>query len=226
MNTDNHHPIISIVLPTLGRVERLRIALESLWRSTEIPVECIVVSDEKASLKVAQTLNCRAIQRTAGPIEAWNIGAAEAMGEWIALGADDLIYHRNWAEEALKANIGGYVGFNDMWSKGIDWATHFMMTREFMVQHNGGCLAIPAYRSWYIDVETGYRAKRAGVYVLAKRAIVEHRHWMLGGAQNDKTYRNGQKWHEIDKEVFERRKAEGFIDDFDPVIVEKLEVRS
>ncbi len=212
-------PLISVIMPTLGRAERLKIAVNSLRRSTQIPVECIVVSEERASLQAAEALGCQIVNAGGTAVEKWNIGAAQALGEWIALGADDLIYHKSWAEEALRANIGGYVGFNDVWLKLKEFSTHFMMTRSFMVEHNGGCLAIPAYHSWCIDMETAARAKRAGVYVWARKAIVEHRHVDHGIARMDATYEIGRKWHEIDKTIFENRELAGFPDDFEPVIV-------
>lgn|SRR5574341_1143505 len=221
MNSSN--PLISIIMPTLGRPDRLRIAVNSLWRSTGTPVECVVISEEAASCRVAEELGCRVIRTTGGTaVEKWNIGAAEAHGAWIALGADDLIYHHNWAEEALRANLGGYVGFNDMWLKLDMFATHFMMTREFMIQHNGGCLAIPAYHSWCIDMETAARAKWAGAYVWARRAIVEHRHVDHGIARMDKTYEIGRGWHDVDKEIFESRELAGFPDDFEAVIISRI----
>jgi hypothetical protein len=168
-------------------------------------------------LSVSKSETARSALRLSA-VEKWNIGAASAQGDWIALGADDLIYHHAWAEEALRANIGGFVGFNDMWLRTDEFATHFMMTREFMVEHNGGCLAIPAYHSWCIDMETAARARRAGVYVWARKAIVEHRHVDHGIARMDATYEIGRVWHEIDKEIFARREAEGFVDDFEAVV--------
>ncbi len=212
-------PLISVIMPTLGRAERLKIAVNSLWRSTGIPVECIVVSEEAKSLKIAQELGCKPLISGGTAVEKWNLGLQLALGEWIALGADDLIYHHTWAEEALRANTGGFVGFNDMWLRTDEFSTHFMMTRDFMIEHNGGCLAIPAYHSWCIDMETAARAKRAGVYVWARKAIVEHRHVDHGIARMDATYEIGRKWHEIDKTIFENRELAGFPDDFEPVIV-------
>lgn len=210
-------PILSVILPTLGRPKRLDIAVSSLWSSTlDYEVECVVVTEEKASMAVATDLGCRVIKAAAGltAVEKWNIGAAEAKGEWIALGADDLLYHKGWLEAALDANIGGFVGFNDVWLKTREFATHFMMTREFAIQHNGGCLAIPAYHSWFLDMETAERARRAGGYVWAAKSRVEHRHVDHGMALLDKTYQIGRKWHDIDQATFEKRKASGFPDDF------------
>ncbi len=215
------NPLLSVILPTLGRAKRLEIAVTSLWRTTmDFNVECIVVSEEGASRRIGTDLGCRVIKTPGGltAVEKWNLGAAEAKGEWIALGADDLLYHKGWLEAALEANISGYVGFNDLFLRLRTFATHFMMTKAFAIENNGGCLAIPAYHSWFLDMETAARAKRAGAYVYAEKAIVEHRHVDHGMARMDPTYEIGKKWHDVDQAIYERRQVEGWPDDFSPVI--------
>jgi hypothetical protein len=193
-------------------------------------VEYILVldlDDEASALAVEPLAHVPGVQVLAGPagtaISKWNIGLAHARGNWIVLGADDLYFRDGWIDAMV--SVGSpFVGLRDVLPGDPDqaptwpWVSHYAMTREFIVRHHGGVLAIPHYHSWYTDVETCERAVRAGLFALTAVPVTEHRHVSHGKAPDDDTYRRGRQWHEMDRDVFIRRQRAGFPDDFEAVI--------
>ena len=98
------------------------------------------------------------------------------------------------------------------------WATHYAMTRDYLIEHNGGVLVCPAYHHQYIDVEACARAIRAGEYV-AGAAIIEHRHPANKTAEWDSTYMEGcQRWAAADGIINAQRVRAGYPDDFEAAI--------
>lgn len=157
-----------------------------------------------------------------GPIPAWNYGLSKCKGEIIILGADDLLFKQGWFEAMMEGfKKGQFVGLTYYTDNRGTWATHYAMTREYLIKHNGGVLACPAYHHQYIDKEGVDRAVRAGEYVVIEE-LVQHLHPMLGTAPWDETYKDGcLAWADADKEIFERRRAQGWPDDFESILKEE-----
>ncbi len=223
-NVDPPQMRVSIVIPTHGRQEQMRRCLDQLFATIQDrDVEVIVCSDDTwiddPRVKMKMT--------GGGSIEGWNIGLAESTGQAVVLGADDLWFMDGWLDAALRGLLQipekcGMVGFNDMHSDGHRFATHYLMTRDYIDQYNGGVLAIPAYQHNFIDVEATARAKRAGRYYYARDALVEHRHYIWNAAVKDETYERTAGTFQSDQALFERRCAMGFPNDFEPMIIRVL----
>jgi glycosyltransferase involved in cell wall biosynthesis len=156
-----------------------------------------------------------------GPVAAWNHALKVSTGEWLVLGADDLVFNPGWYEEMARGfEQGGFVALTYYPNNTIihDWATHFGMTREYIKKWNGGCMLTPHYHHQWIDPEASARAQYAGEYVEGVQ-IIEHKHPAYGTAEIDDTYRQGcYKWGTPDGEVFRRRQRQGFPDDFEAII--------
>lgn len=155
-------------------------------------------------------------------VQKWNYGI-ELFDDYDAyvLGADDLWAHDEWHNEALRVQRDtgcGFVGINDGHTDGSHMSTHYLMTRDFIIQHHGGVMAIPHYRSWGIDEEATIRAKRANSFAYADRAVLEHRHWVWNAAQVDQTYSAGKISHDYDIMTLKMRSHRGYPDDFMAVI--------
>ncbi|MBX5461637.1 MAG: glycosyltransferase [Steroidobacteraceae bacterium] len=75
-------PVVSVVLPTVrGRedlLDQTRAAFERTTAAAGVDLELVIVRDRP----------------TCG--EAWNDGAQAATGDWLLLGADDLVPHDGW----------------------------------------------------------------------------------------------------------------------------------
>jgi hypothetical protein len=223
-----------ILLPSLNRSERLRACLESIFETCGRDRVTTVVSLKKsdtASWKMLEKQPVIVIEQGAGvdnAVSAWNDALKHFpnYARYIAA-ADDLIFHRGWHEYGLlgmsELNHSGLVGFNDLNYSGDKlWASHWMASRDFLVEHNGGVLLTPHYKAWYTDPEICARARRVGKYLWKEGAVVEHRHPDFGLAEMDETYLSGQRYYALDAEIFADRQAHGFPDDFEPIITKDI----
>lgn len=122
-------PLVSIVIPTYARPERLRECLAALTRQT-LPADTfeIVVVDDGSPQPIAPAADTAAAgpmiriirQPNAGPSAARNRGVAEARGELIALTDDDCLPTPTWLESLVAAQrqcpdalVGG-ITFNGL----------------------------------------------------------------------------------------------------------------
>ena len=214
---------IAALIPTLHRPEGLIRVLSSL-RDTAPDVQIVVaVDDDDETAKHTARLFGAAVAVCKEPRQgcayAWNTAMQSvANADIYIIGSDDCIFTEGWLEAALRAlnKMGGsgLVGFNARWKK-TDVSFHYMMTRDFIIEHHGGVAAIPHYSSWCVDSEACERAMRAGKYVRALDAIVLHE-WL--GPDGDETYRIAKARRTPNKDLFFRRQEQGFPDDFDPIL--------
>jgi len=216
--------MISVVMPTKGRAAQARACVERLLETVRRvdtrghEVECIVVVDDAGDFDADDfgrahrnaPLRVMVFQGERGPIPAWNAGLGMARGEWIVTGADDLVWGDGWLEAALERSGSGFVGLYDGHTDPNERATHFLLSRAYIEEHQHGYLMPPWYRSWYPDAEICEVAKRAGAYVCAIGARVEHRHPNWGNSPDDATYQAGRAHHAADRRTFYRRKRFGF----------------
>ena len=110
------------------------------------------------------------------------------------------------------------VGIADGHQTSAAYAAHYVFSREFIVKHHGGVMAVPHYRSWYCDLEARKRADRAGAYAAPPGAMWYHNHVVFDRAPDDETYQRGKRWRAIDQQVYRERMDAGFPDDFEPIL--------
>lgn len=218
---------VSVIIPSRQRVAQVRECVERLWATVRgYDVECIVVAD--GDMATAQALDGVAsrtilLPMQCGALQAWNTGASLATGAVLVLGADDLWWFHGWIGEMLEVmaqfpNGDGMVGLNDLAHDGNKISTHFGVSRQCAIEHFGGCLVTPVYRHYYVDQEAAARAKRAGRFAWAQNAVAEHLHPVFGKARMDAVYEWPQASLEADGELFFKRAAAGWPDDFEPVL--------
>jgi glycosyltransferase involved in cell wall biosynthesis len=88
-------PLFSIIVPTYGRSEMLRCAVDSVLSQTVTDFECIVVDDASLdSLVVPDDPRIKVVRRevNGGPAAARNTGLAHATGHYITFLDDDDVY--------------------------------------------------------------------------------------------------------------------------------------
>jgi glycosyltransferase involved in cell wall biosynthesis len=236
--------MISVILPTRGRPAQAVACVKRLFETTlGYDVECVIVVD-RADAETLNALTALAdlpvvIHKMPGEFstapEKYNAGLAVARADtgkdWLVSGADDLYWHDGWLDAALAHENDGFIGLWDGHTDPSDCATHAMVTREFIEQVTFGYMAFPWYGAWYSDLEVRDLTRRAGRrYVVAKDAVVEHRHPTFGNAPTDETYLAGKKFHNADRRQYWRRKRLGFPshavewgDDVRPIIGVPLE---
>ena len=218
---------ISIIIPTYCRPRQVHDFTAQLIRTVErFDTEIIVVAEvnENAlSLVKALPVVTTFHKDWRGSMANWNIGAGMATGDILALFSDDLFPLDNWLDKALEQmEIAGccYCGLNDLLGRN-GWdsdPTHWIITRQGIIDHCGGCIMPPAYTMTYGDNEIAARLRRANQYTWCKQAMVDHRHPSQGKAKTDRGYLNMQRHLDADRLIFEARKALDWPDDFEPVV--------
>lgn len=218
---------VSVILPSRGRPEQAARCVErarATARGYDLEVIGIADADPATAAALAGVADqMLALPERVGPIAGWNLGAAAASGAVLVLGADDLWWFHGWIGEMLERmnefpGGDGMVGFNDLAQNGNELATHFAVSRQFAIEHFGGVLVCPHYQHYCVDNEATARGQRAGRYVWAQNAVTEHRHPVWRKARMDATYAERQPLLQADFELFQRRQAAGFPDDFEPVL--------
>lgn len=213
----------AVILPTWNRTQQAVACVTRFLETSSVDV-VIVTEDERAKYDQVKSKRIKfvSVSPRMTAVQKWNYGL-ECHPDYEAyfLGADDLWPDHGWHDEALrthKTRNRGCIGINDGVTDGDHLATHYLMTREFIAQHNGGVMACPHYRSWSLDLETTERAKLAGQYAWAQHASVEHRHVHFKKAAMDETYKRGYGYHSYDALICERRRQMGWPNDFEAVI--------
>ena len=215
--------MISVIMPSAGRPQLLRVALKSLRDTTQDnAVQVIAVVDaSRESLAAALDYCDIAIYRPelGGALSGWNVGAAVAAGDYLVLAADDLVFGRGWLDEALAVMedaLDGYgmVGFNDMSPNAQGRGTHYMVSRDYAVDCWGGVLVVPHYHHNYIDWEAQKRAEADGCYAWAEKAHVHHNHFDWDKARFDETYARSRAGLDGDRNLYYQREAAGFPNDY------------
>ena len=224
---------IAAAMPTYFRPIGLERALDSLY-SENPEIDTILVIDPGDL--VAETIAKKrkiayvvAPPKTRAPV-LWNLALSfQPDYDAYILGADDMAYLPGWwkaVSDALpKINNSGLVGFNDDFYDGdaVHWATHYLATRDFIVQYGGGALYPPCYRHYGGDPEMSWRAYAVGKFIWAKDAHVLHQL-----AEGDKDWRSesrewwGDATHvemmEEGKKMLDERRAQGFPNTWEPAL--------
>lgn len=158
-----------------------------------------------------------------GCSKAWNDALALSTGDPVVFAADDLIWQPGWLDAALSQlaefdDGWGLVGFNDgHW--GQELATHYLMSRRFIVEVLGGVVAWEFYGHSFNDLEVNERARRAGRYAWCDGARVYHEHWLFGDRQKDETDERTLGSHGQAQDTYRAREAAGFPNEgIEPVI--------
>jgi hypothetical protein len=157
-----------------------------------------------------------------GPAYAWNTGLKHTQFyDAYFLASDDTEFIPGWYGEVTKVlkeklNYSGVVGVNDGTGKyeRAGFATQFLITRDFIVEHNGGVVACPHYYCDFVDVELTERAKAVNKFAYADKSMVIH-HWR---EHDDMGYRKADDKRSEMRGVYLRRKANNFPDDYERII--------
>jgi hypothetical protein len=222
---------VCILLPTLERDSNLRRVLDSLKATA--PHASIVVAtdphDQKSRDRAAKyqgviIATCEASYM--GRANAWNTALRSAPASALAyvLGADDCIYRPDWLDFTLATlhlmGDSGVVGFDDGNPNAARyyWSTHWLATRDFLVEHNGGVMAPVGYYGDWIDVEVCTKAICVEKFSKCSMARVTH-DWHGGKDSVDNTYRRGFEHYQADKKLFEDRENDNFPCEWEPIIV-------
>lgn len=207
-----------MLIPVLARPHRVKHLLQAISSTTpnarvlfltdphdRITNETIQREKESASLQV-DAIACGGSYGSK-----INVGLRETVEPFLFLGADDLLPHFGWYEEAKShlAHKAEVVGINDLFPRRRQrHATHFLVAREYVqrgtIDGAPGILS-EAYSHMFVDDELIATAKYRDVYFYAENAIVEHLHPLAGKGRSDATYEKGFSTYASDRAIFLRR---------------------
>lgn len=228
-------PKLAVLIPSAYRRNELVRCLNSLQTSEDwpgMPINSVVVvspvDDDRPTLDFLEANHIPQIVRTRGEyalgaIYGWNTCLMLANdADLFVLAADDLVFHPNWFTFALdelnRMGGSGLVGFNDMSSDGTVYAGHWLADRNFIINHLGGTMYPPMYKSWWCDRETTDIAQSEGLYTWSARSLVEHYNYGFHKSQVDRTYRDAMPNYDDDEKLYRARKLAGFPKDYDPIL--------
>ena len=214
---------LSIIFPS-RRPEQLARCLNQLVKTIEgFDVEIVVIADAPGIAKAAAPYTDFIISsEPTTAIDAWNLGASMANGDWFFLGADDLYFTAGWLD-ALWPYLTpeyGVVGVDDdarSWER-IGWATHFAASRTFCIDYMGGVFLPPVYAHGFPDPEVCAVAITNRLFAYVPECLVEHRHYVWGKADNDAIYQAGDATFAADRKLHHERRALGFPVTWRPMI--------
>lgn len=217
-NPRNRMPELVMLIPVLARPHRVKPLLNSI-SSTTPHARVLFLTDSQDRItnetirreKDSTSLQVDAIACGGSYGRKINIGALETGEPFLFLGADDLLPHVGWYEEAKShlANRAEVVGVNDLLPrKRQRHATHFLVSREYVqrgtIDGTPGVVS-EAYSHMFVDDELIATAKYREIYFYAENAVVEHLHPMGGKGRYDATYKKGLSHFANDRVTFARR---------------------
>lgn len=128
---------VSVVIPTLGRPQRVVCAVDSALRQSYAPLEVIVVVDgpDPETVRVLrgisdERLRLIVLDENVGGSEARNAGVREASGEWVAFLDDD----DSWAAEKLELQMQAAASV---------WARYPIMSSRLLAHDPDGSRILP-----------------------------------------------------------------------------------
>lgn len=145
-----------------------------------------------------------------------NVGFRCTERPWVMLVGDDVRFHPNWFEAAVRCiQQSGcmVIGTNDLGNGAVvsgQHATHMLINRQYVndlgASWDGpGVVCHEGYRHSYVDDEIVRRAKQLGTWASARDSIVEHMHPAWGKGNHDDVYAMGGASMGADSQLFVQR---------------------
>ena len=201
---------VVVLVPMLGRPHAVEPLAESLAASTDdARILWIVSPDDRDVVAATRGMDVLSVpRRDRGDYAAkMNAGYRATTEPYLFLGACDIRFHPGWLPACMAKVKAGYqvIGTNDLGNKGTAdgrLSTHTLVVRSYVDRHGTidkrGELLHEGYWHEFVDNELVATAKHRGVYGHARRAHVEHLHWLWGKRDRDSVDAN-----------FEQRMLEG-----------------
>lgn len=223
---------ITAVIPVLNRPKNVSTFINSILdKSPKDKVEILFVTDKSCVDEINE------INKFSGPI---TIGIADEntiswakrinwginysllnyklleKSTWILCGADDIVFHDNWFEEAEKfaTDFSGVIGTNDLGNhaciNGIH-TTHPIVSRHYVenfgtIDNEKNKLCHEGYDHNFVDLELVQTAKKRNAWKHNANCKIEHNHPAWNKAANDDIYIKGQAKLSNDRNLWIKRK--------------------
>lgn len=221
-------PTIDIIVPTLGRAEKLRPLVFNIINVTpgwQWTVRFVLDEDDAASHFEVDALADNALGAVVEkvvcdgtyPVKV-NAGVRASLAQFVCLSGDDAVWHPGWNTAALKAFKPGVhvVGTRDLTPSSADGthSTQPIARRSYLVESGGawdepGVTYHEGYHHNFCETELCALAQHRGVWAFEPASVIEHRHPDWGTAEEDDTYKKGARvgWQE-DAALFALRRSQ------------------
>lgn len=219
--------MISIIIPSYGRPDKIRAAVENSHQNTVGVHEVVMVveldqlaqyEDAFAGIHAASWLSITCNERSRSYGGAINYACDYANGEYIFMASDDLDFHHGWDVEAMHTMLAlptiKVVGTNDLLNEFVlnGWhSTHSLVDRRYLEDPGGvigepGVALFEGYSHNYVDTEFIGTAKARSVFAPCLTSVVEHKHFTVGKSEKDETYEKGYLHLQEDHDLYQSRK--------------------
>jgi glycosyltransferase involved in cell wall biosynthesis len=218
--------VIDILIPSLGRAEKLIPLLDNINETTPEPHSVVFVLDEgdQESQEVVMgygkpgTWAYIVLQDGTLPVKT-NAGYHFGEGEFVLATGDDVVFHPGWLEAALAVFEDPtvcLVGGDDLSPATAD-RTHATMPilRRSYCEDPGAAFGErnsifhEGYTHNFVETETCHLAQHRGVWGWAEDCVIEHCHPAWGKRDEDDTDRKGnQQGWEQDEALFHQRQRQ------------------
>ena len=211
--------MISILLPSTGREQRLDELLTIMESALPSGGEIIVVMDRNdiverkkyemlGNLIVTHLRTRFVVTDVRGCWRCKNIALEYAKHDLILWTADDVKPHPGWFEKGIECfnhhfpDGLGLVALNDLHCMD-QTAGHAITTRRFLNVMFGYPHFPPEFHHFFLDTMISNRAKELGRYHFCEDAVMEHMHWRLGKSEYDATneWVDGQREKNDDESI-------------------------
>lgn len=212
--------MIDIIIPTIGRPQRLADLAANIHRATRSSHRIVFVTEgwddaTKAAVPAEDTVivNQRA-ENYAGSV---NTAYEQSAADWLFCGADDLIFHDGWDTECLAVadDWFGVIGTNDLLNPYVlagSHSTHSLVARRYLDDIGGvvdlgpGSFLPECYDHNFTDTEFIGTAKMRARFRPCLTAVVEHLHVTTGKAPADATHDRSIREYVADDSLYESRR--------------------
>lgn len=213
-------PVIDILIPVLGRPQRVAPLLESIASTTDVEhsVLFLVSKGDKEEIAAVKEAGVSYLTFTGPPAQGQyakkiNMGYRETKGEWLFLAADDLKFYPAWASIALRHERYSVIATNDKRNSFVReglLATHSFVRRSYIDEQGcsldgPGIVYHEGYSHNFVDCELSVLARQRGLFAFARNSVVEHMHPVFNRGQMDETYTVGLRDFEQDRSLFCQR---------------------
>jgi glycosyltransferase involved in cell wall biosynthesis len=211
----------AVLVPVLGRPQNAKPFMQSLGDSGAdlATVYAIADFDDHDTIREWKDAGAHVILHAGDHpgtfAEKVNVGYENTNAPWLFLVGDDVRFQPGWLDHAQHAARDGahVIGTNDLHNPRViagEHATHLMIRRAYVDERGASwdgpkVVCHEGYRHNFVDDEMVTVAKQRGVWASAPQSKVEHLHPLWGLAEDDDTYRLGDKFLVEDRILFQRR---------------------
>jgi glycosyltransferase involved in cell wall biosynthesis len=209
---------IAVLVPTYKRSEKLADFVRKF--NGNAILYFIVTPEDKDSQIVLSELKQNYFVHDSEYVGAINYGFKETKEEFVVCASDDVVFREGWDEVLLKMadeNPDKHIfGGIDEWKVtfSLKYISHPLVRRS----HFASPLYFPGYIHYMCDTEFIQRGWMENSVMITPQVLISHPHTITDGEDPtkwDKTYQRSFSKIEIDKSLYDRRKGEFEMYDFD-----------